>query len=226
MVGATGSPQAPAQDRPAANVGGEYSVLPIAPELAHGCDQGRVVRRCNYRDRPPEPSRRAARQTGESSVGTEATAMTPAEMEAEINNLRDQVSQLVRRMTTSQTISGLIGPTFIAIAVSMLLNLGSLPALIEQAYRDPAVVLLSGIIIFVAGLAIVRTHNLWKAGWPVLVTVLGWLFMVQGLARMLFPTQLAAIAAGIAQNAGFIVGEAVVILALGCFLSFKAYRQG
>jgi hypothetical protein len=128
-------------------------------------------------------------------------------------------------MTTSKTISGLIGPTLVVIAVSMLLNRGSLPALIEQVSRDPALVLLSGIIIFVAGLAIVRAHNLWKAGWPVLVTVLGWLFMFQGLVRMLFPTQLAAIAAGIAQNVGFIVGEAVVILALGCFLSFKAYSR-
>jgi hypothetical protein len=42
---------------------------------------------------------------------------------------------------------------------------------------------------------------------------------------MLFPTQLAAMAAEVAQNAGFIVGEAVVFLALGCFLSFKAYGQ-
>jgi hypothetical protein len=116
-------------------------------------------------------------------------------------------------MAASKTISGLIGPTLVALAVSMLLNLGTLPALVDQVSRDPALVLLSGIMIFVAGLAIVRAHNLWKAGWPVLVTVLGWLFVLGGLARMLFPTQLAAMAARVAQNAGFIVGEAVVLLA-------------
>jgi len=31
-------------------------------------------------------------------------------------------------MTTSKTIAGLIGPTFVAIAASMLLNIGSFPA--------------------------------------------------------------------------------------------------
>jgi hypothetical protein len=38
--------------------------------------------------------------------------------------------------------------------------------------------------------------------------------------------QLGTVAAGIAQSGGFMVGEAVVLLALGAFLSFKAYREG
>ncbi len=35
-------------------------------------------------------------------------------------------------MTTSKTIAGLIGPTLVAIAAGMLLNIGSFPALAEQ----------------------------------------------------------------------------------------------
>jgi cytochrome bd-type quinol oxidase subunit 2 len=93
-------------------------------------------------------------------------------------------------MTTSKRIAGLIGPTFVALAVSMLLNLGSFPALAEQISRDPALILVSGILLLVAGLAIVREHNRWAGGWPVLVTALGWLAILGGLARMLFPFQL------------------------------------
>ena len=91
-------------------------------------------------------------------------------------------------MTTSKTIAGLIGPTLVAIAAGMLLNIGSLPTLAEQVSRDPALIFVSGILLFVAGLAIVRVHNRWTNGWPVLVTVLGWLAVLGGLARMLFPT--------------------------------------
>jgi hypothetical protein len=129
-------------------------------------------------------------------------------------------------MTPSKTIAGLVGPTLAAIAVSLLLNLGSLPALMEQASRDPALIFMSGIIIFVPGLAIVRTHNIWTAAWPVVVTVIGWLFVLSGLARMMFVTRIAAIAAGMGQNVGFIVGMASVLLAIGGFLSFKAYARG
>src|ERR1700736_1082236 len=92
-------------------------------------------------------------------------------------------------MTTSKTIAGLIGPTLVAIAASMLLNIGSFPALAEQVSRDPALIFVSGILLFVAGLAIVRVHDRWTNGWPVLVTVLGWLAVFSGLARMLFPTE-------------------------------------
>src|SRR6266403_3848350 len=109
-------------------------------------------------------------------------------------------------MTTSKTIAGLIGPTLVAIAAGMLLNIGSL----EQVSRDPALIFVSGILLFVAGLAIVRVHNRWTNGWPVLVTVLGWLAVFGGLVRMLFPTGLAAIAGGFGQNIGAIIAAAIV----------------
>jgi hypothetical protein len=64
-------------------------------------------------------------------------------------------------MRTSKTIAGLIGPTLVAVAVAVVLNLGSFPALAEQVSRDPALIFLSGILLFVAGLAIVRAHNIW-----------------------------------------------------------------
>jgi hypothetical protein len=73
-------------------------------------------------------------------------------------------------MTTSTTIAGLIGPTLVAIAAGMLLNIGSFPALAEQVSRDPALMFVSGILLFIAGLASVRVHNRWTNGWPVLVT--------------------------------------------------------
>ena len=128
-------------------------------------------------------------------------------------------------MAMSKAIAGLIGPTLVAIATGMLLNLGSFPAIAEQVSRDPALILVSGILLFIAGLAIVRAHNLWTGGWPVLVTILAWLAVLGGLVRILFPTRLAALAAGLAQSSGLIATAAVVLLALGAFLSFKGYSQ-
>jgi len=128
-------------------------------------------------------------------------------------------------MTSSKTIAGLIGPTLAAIALGMLFNLASFPALAEQVSREPALIFLSGVLLFVAGLAIVRVHNLWSGGWPVLVTILGWLALVGGIVRILLPTRLAEIAAGFAQNTGLITAAGIVLLVIGGFLSFKAYSS-
>jgi hypothetical protein len=128
-------------------------------------------------------------------------------------------------VTTSKMIAGLIGPTLVAIAAAIFLNLGSLPTLVEQVSRDPALIFVSGILLFVAGLAIVRAHNIWAGGWPVVVTVLGWLAILGGIVRMLFPIRLAAIAAAVGQSTGWIIAGATVILVLGAFLSFKGYSR-
>ena len=51
------------------------------------------------------------------------------------------------RMKTSKTIAGLIGPTLVAIAASMVLNIGSFHELAEQLSRDPALFFVSGILL-------------------------------------------------------------------------------
>jgi hypothetical protein len=128
-------------------------------------------------------------------------------------------------MMTSKTIAGLIGPAFLAVATGLLLNLGSISAVLEPLSRDPALVLIYGIFLFVAGLAIVRFHNRWEANWSVLVTILGWLLVVGGLVRILFPLRFAAATGDFAQSSSTMAVVAVVLLAVGAFLSFKGYAR-
>jgi len=126
-------------------------------------------------------------------------------------------------MTTSKAIAGLMGPTLVAGAISVLINLASWPAMAEQAFRNPGLILMSGFMLFVAGLAIVRVHNRWSGGWPVLVSIFGWLAVIGGLARILFPARLAAIALPAVQSTGLLTTVAVVLLAAGVFLTFKSF---
>jgi hypothetical protein len=111
-----------------------------------------------------------------------------------------------------------------AMAASLLLNRKAMPELAAQLAHDYGVVFLSGAVLLVAGLAIVRVHNDWSGGWPVLVTVLGWLAIVGGLARILYFRHLAALAPSLVQSPAAVVVPALVILLLGLFLTLKGYR--
>ncbi len=128
-------------------------------------------------------------------------------------------------MTISKLIASLIGPTLVAGAIAVLLNLGTWPALVEQGFRDSALIFESGFPILVAGLAIVRAHNRWESNWPVLVTLLGWLALLGGLSRILFPTRLAPIAVGAVQTPGALPAVAILFLMVGAFLAFKGYSR-
>jgi len=59
----------------------------------------------------------------------------------------------------------------------------------------------------------------------VVVTALGWLAVVSGLLRILFPTRLGEIATRAVQTDGVMPIAALLTLAIGAFLSFKAYRR-
>jgi len=119
-------------------------------------------------------------------------------------------------MPTSRGIAGLVGPTVIAIALSEWINLRIL-----WANTSPSVIYLNGSLLFVAGLSIVRVHNRWTGGWPVLVTLIGWFVMLGGLVRMFAPV----FAQREVQNFNAVYGLLIVLLSAGAFLTFKAYRR-
>jgi hypothetical protein len=86
----------------------------------------------------------------------------------------------------------------------------------------PPVVYLSGVLLFVAGLWIVRGHNVWKPlDWRVLITLTGWLFLVLGLVRM-FGAEAYQRGAGAADPAVFMVLEGLLFL-VGVVITVNVY---
>ena len=123
-------------------------------------------------------------------------------------------------MQNSRHIAGLVGPTIVAMVVS------EFPLVQPHLYdaQIPPVVYLSGALMFVGGLAIVRAHNHWASDWTVLVTLSGWFFLLLGLVRMF--------AAGVYQRGSattsttvFMVLEGILLI-FGLIMTFKAYSRG
>ena len=116
----------------------------------------------------------------------------------------------------SRRIAGVLGPMLAALTAS------ESPWIQPHLYdsQTPPVVYLSGALFLLAGLVLVRNHNVWVARWPVLITILGWSAMLLGLVRMFaaerYPQQTGDNAGGFAllELAGFVAG---------LFLTYKAY---
>jgi ABC-type Co2+ transport system permease subunit len=119
----------------------------------------------------------------------------------------------------SKRIAGLLGPTIVVMTAA------EFPLVQPHLYdaQIPPVVYLSGVLMFVAGLAIVRAHNLWTRDWRVLVTLSGWFFLLLGLFRV-FAAGLYQRGSASAPSAFFMVLEAILVLA-GLIISFKAYAR-
>jgi len=82
----------------------------------------------------------------------------------------------------SKLIARLMGPVLLVMGLGMALGLWLSPDIFNGVMRDfmgnLAIIWLVGILMLVAGIAIINTHNLWIGDWRVIITLLGWLAII------------------------------------------------
>ncbi|SIT53903.1 conserved membrane hypothetical protein [Mesorhizobium prunaredense] len=128
-------------------------------------------------------------------------------------------------MDRSLFLARLLGPTFIAVALGMLINLDVYESMIAEGLRPGILFYLSGLLSLLAGLAIVNLHNRWELDWRVIITVLGWLMTIGGIMRIVLPQVALAVGSTIYSGRTSTVVAALITGTLGAFLSFKGYIQ-
>ena len=123
-------------------------------------------------------------------------------------------------MANSKSIASLFGPTIMAMIVS------EFPLVQPHLYdaQIPPVVYLSGVLTFVAGLAIVRAHNRWARDWTVLITLSGWFGIVLGLFRMFAARRYQPSAADTSATVLMVLEG--VLFVCGLIMTFRAYSRG
>lgn len=117
-------------------------------------------------------------------------------------------------MPISKKIAGLLGPVLVVLGISESIN----PKLWVGVSATQ--IYLAGILWFVAGLSIIRAHNIWK-GWPAVITIMGWFSILLGLARIFFTNT----SGSVAQNNLLALTLQLVLIAIGAFLTVKAYAK-
>jgi uncharacterized membrane protein len=126
-------------------------------------------------------------------------------------------------MDTSLFLAKLIGPLLVVIAIGMLLRQDATLAMARDFIANRALVYLAGFLTLLGGLSIVITHNVWTGGWPVVITILGWLAIVGGIARMLFPETVMGIGQRMLDNRTYVTVGGVVEGLLGLWLCYVGY---
>jgi hypothetical protein len=126
-------------------------------------------------------------------------------------------------MGTSLFLAKLIGPFALLLGAALLINRDRFHALAGEFLASPALIFLSGIITFPAGLAVVLVHNRWVAAWPLLITLLGWLALVAGVVRIVHPQPAAAFSRRMMAHPATLPAAAAFYLGIGVVLSFYGY---
>ncbi len=126
-------------------------------------------------------------------------------------------------MQSALNIARLVGPVLSAIGIGMLANQATYREMATQFLGGLPFIYFSGVLMLVAGLAILNMHKDWTHDWRSAVTAIGWVLTCVGTFRVIAPQFANFIASAIIGNAGFFTGLGIVLVAVGGFVTFKGY---
>jgi hypothetical protein len=128
-------------------------------------------------------------------------------------------------MDTSILLAKILGPMFLVIGAGIFINLEHYRRLIVDFGASPLSIYMSGTIALLLGLLIVIYHNVWEWGWPVIITIMGWLALLKGAVRIVFPKLVAERSAHYGRNTNTVMTTAIVVLVLGAVLTYFGYAH-
>ncbi len=78
----------------------------------------------------------------------------------------------------------------------------------------------SGIIALLLGAFVISVHNIWTAGWPVVITVIGWLSLIKGIWLLFYPSLAESFSFMFKNTSVYFRVNGILILLLGMFLLY------
>jgi len=126
-------------------------------------------------------------------------------------------------MELSLFLAKLIGSFAIIEGVVIMVRLKEVQKIIDDYVDNRPLVFLISLIVTVAGLALVLSHNVWETSWVVIITLIGWLVLIKGVAMLLLPHKLLERLTKRFNNRNFYIIGGIATLVIGLYLAFKGF---
>lgn len=127
-------------------------------------------------------------------------------------------------MCLSIFLAQLIGCFAFLSSLAMLVHQARFKKQITDFLGSQSMIALSGNLSLLLGLLIVISHNIWISEWPVLITIIGWIVLLQGLMRIYFPDAFVKMVKDLMAKSGFTLWCWVWLL-VGIYLIWAGFSQ-
>jgi hypothetical protein len=120
----------------------------------------------------------------------------------------------------------LLGPVLVVVGVGMLLNPSAYLAVVADVLRNSALLYFASVLGLLGGLALVLAHNVWEMSWRVIITVLGWLSILDSASWILLRGQVERLWSPLLSSTALPIWAGAIVLLLGAVLSYFGYSGG
>ncbi len=122
-------------------------------------------------------------------------------------------------MDISVVIAQSLGIFFLVSGIAMVVSSKATAGAIEESVAHKGIMFMWGVVALLVGAVIVTLNNIWTAGLPLFVTILGWLALIKGVFIMLAPAAAATFYRKFGKS-NMIVFCGVVALVVGLVLLY------
>lgn len=126
-------------------------------------------------------------------------------------------------MDLSIYLAKVIGLYLFIVCFGFLVNKKNLKPIVTEFLKSPPLIFLSGFMALIIGLLLVTSHNVWVMGWPVLITIFGWLSLIKGIIRVVCPQFVVKKVQKWFQNDAFYYITCLIFLIAGLILIYYGY---
>ena len=127
-------------------------------------------------------------------------------------------------MCLSTYLAFVIGSYLFITSLAMLANQNRFKKVMTEFLANQPLLTLSGAMGIIFGLLIVAAHNVWVADWVLLITLIGWFTLLQGIVRMFFPSHFIKMAKELHTKVGYWLITWIWLL-IGIYLIWAGFQS-
>lgn len=125
--------------------------------------------------------------------------------------------------TLTETLARILGVYMAAAGIGLLLDPKAYDGVMENFRANPALAYISAVLVFALGAVLVTLHNQWGS-WPeILVSLIGWGALAEGVLMLAVRRSYFALVARIPLGLGMLRGFGVFTLILGVIYLYAGF---
>ena len=119
----------------------------------------------------------------------------------------------------------ILGPFLALAGGAAVLRRDELPSLVQGFREAPALTFSVGVLIMLAGLALLAHHQKWRRPAEAAVSLIAWLLTLRGVLLILVPGVVFDLAERLMRSTALALGAGLAAVALGVWLTLVGYRR-
>lgn len=130
-------------------------------------------------------------------------------------------------MTDAQ-IFQLIGIAYLVIGIGLFTSREYYKKIVAGFTESPAALYIGGLAALFIGFLLVTFHNDWVKGWPVIITIIGWISLAKGILILAMPQLSMKISNNMMRSTNFFKVWPIAVIIIGvlcCWLGFFVLQK-